>query len=196
MRGLLVLSALLLSGMNVEAKDVEWDLDKSHTSVTFSVRHLGITKVKGSFHEFSAQIRGEPKTAHLTSLNATIEVGSVDTGIAKRDAHLKADDFFAAEKFPQMQLSIEKIEWKKDAFSGTIKLRLRDVTKSIAVQGELLGIQKTNFGKGEQLRAGYSVHFAINRKDFGLTFGALSEGVAIVGDRVEIEIDAQVFRSL
>lgn len=177
-----------------ESSSVPWTLDKNHSHVGFSVRHLGISKVRGEFTDFSGTFMADPETGKLTHVDATVQVDSVDTGIEGRDNHLKAEDFFAADKFPQMRLVTKKIQWRgSDTFVATVDLTIRDQTHPVRFTGEFLGSHMVAFGNGpKHRRAGYSASARIDRKKFGLMFNSLAEGVSVVGDRVQIELEVEL----
>jgi polyisoprenoid-binding protein YceI len=191
-----VFASLLLACPLARAADVDWTLDPAHSTVGFTVRHLGITNVHGGFHEFAATVKADVSTGKVSTVEATAKSASVDTGIAQRDNHLRGDDFFNAEKFPTLKVKTKSIEWSGNKCSGMAELTIRDVTKQVPYTCELIGVQKVDFGDGLQQRAGYELTTKINRKDFGLKFSGVSEGVALVGDDVKIEIAAEIFRKL
>ncbi|MGB0679429.1 MAG: YceI family protein [Polyangiales bacterium] len=174
----------------------DWQLDKSHSTIGFTVRHLGFAKVNGRFKRFDAQVQADSKTGKITALSATAQAASVDTDNAKRDKHLRSDDFFAAKKHPMMKLKLKSIKWQGNAFTAKVALTLRGVTKTVTFKGELLGKHKVNFGSGDQLRVGYEAEASINRKDFGLKFGKVAEGVSVVSDTVKIKLDAEFSKAL
>lgn len=187
--------ALLLSGMGATgaaAQPVQWKLDENHSHIGFTARHLAFAKVRGEFDEFDAKVTADAKTGKLTALEATVATKSVDTGNAKRDKHLRSDDFFAADKHPQMKLVLKKIKWKGNSFTATVALTIRGITKDVKFEGELLGVKSVNFGNGAHPRAAYEASATIDRKDFGLEFNGLAEGIAIVGDEVEITLEAEL----
>jgi len=188
---LLFAVALLLPAAPVKAADVAWELDAGHSSVGFVVRHLGISKVRGKFATFNATIKASEKDGKIVSVQAEADVNSVDTGIKKRDDHLRAPDFFDAKKFPKMMLKTKRITWKGDDVIIVADLTIKGVTKTVEFKGEYLGSQKANFGT-PQLRAGYSLKGVINRQDFGLSFNAIAEGVSIVADKVIIELEIEM----
>jgi polyisoprenoid-binding protein YceI len=169
----------------------EWNLDVGHSHVGFTARHLAFAKVRGEFTKFSGTLHADAKTGKLTSFEAKIEAKSVDTGVNKRDDHLRSDDFFAAAKHPTITAKSKSIQWKGDKFTAIVALTIRGITKDVKFEGEQLGLKTVNFGKGAHLRTAYEASATINRKDFGLRFGGLAEGVAIVGDEVEIQIEAE-----
>jgi polyisoprenoid-binding protein YceI len=187
----LTLAALLVCA-NARAQSVPWKIDKNHTHVGFTARHLGFTKVHGEFKEFSAKVEADQKSAKITKLEAEADTKSVNTDVEKRDNHLRSNDFFNAEKYPKLKLVMKSIQWSGNKFTATCALTLRDVTKDVKFEGELVGVQTINFGQGPQQRAAYEAHGTINRKDFGLNFSGLAEGVAIVSDNVDIEFETEI----
>jgi len=172
-------------------KSVEWSVDPAHSRIGFTARHI-VSKVGGQFKKFSGVVRADPKTGKIVSLEATADTASIDTGIEKRDAHLRGDDFFNAEKYPQLKLVAKSLKWSGNKFTASAELTIRDVTKTVPFKGELLGIHTANFGQGEHLRAGYEATAKINRKDFGLKWSMVTEGIAVVGDEVELNLAAEL----
>jgi polyisoprenoid-binding protein YceI len=191
-RASLTLAAALLFATAAKAQPVTWTLDPGHSHVGFSARHLGFAKVRGEFQKVSATITADAKTGKITALEAEADAKSVDTGVQKRDDHLRSDDFFNAEKFPKLKMVLKTIKWSGKKFTATVALTIRDVTKDVKFQGELLGVQTVNFGQGAHQRAGYEAHARINRKDFGLKFAGVAEGVALVGDEVELQLELEM----
>jgi polyisoprenoid-binding protein YceI len=171
---------------------VDWTLDAAHSRIGFTARHLGFSKVDGQFKKFSATIKADAKTAKITELEASADTASIDTGIEKRDAHLKADDFFNAAQFPAVKIKLKKINWTGKTFTAKADLTIRDVTKEVTFKGQLLGVSTVNFGQGLTQRAGYEATTKINRKDFGLKYAAVTEGLALVGDDVEIDLAVEI----
>lgn len=186
----------LLAATTASAQVVAWDLDPTHSEVGFKVRHLGLSNVRGRFKKFSATIRADAKTGKLASVEATAQVKSIDTGIEKRDNHLKANDFFDAGAFPIVKFKTRGFKWTGTRFTAEVDMTIRDKTLKVEFQGEQLGVQKLNLGDGEQLRSGYTATATIDRKQFGLRFNALAEGVAIVGREVTIELEIATTRKL
>jgi polyisoprenoid-binding protein YceI len=167
-------------------KSVEWAIDPSHSHIGFTAKHLGFSKVQGQFKKFGGVMRADPKTAKITALDATADTASVDTGIEKRDGHLRSDDFFNAEKFPQLKLKLKSIKWNGNKFTAKTDLTIRDVTKETVFKGELLGVHPVNFGQGLHLRAAYEALATISRKEFGLKYAAVVEGLSVVSDDIAI----------
>lgn len=186
----LLLVSTAVVGSVAWAQPTEWKLDKSHSSVGFVARHLGFAKVKGRFTAFEASATIDPKTGRFTALGAHADAASVDTGSEKRDAHLRSPDFFAAAAHPRMSLKLKTIEWKGDRFEALVALTIRGVTRDVPLIGQRLGFTTVNFGGGAQLRTAYEATARINRRDFGLSFDGLAEGVSIVGDEVDLLLEA------
>jgi polyisoprenoid-binding protein YceI len=173
-------------------KNVEWSIDPGHSHIGFVAKHLGFTKVNGQFKKFSGKVFADPKTGKIANFEAEADTASVDTGIEKRDTHLKSDDFFNAEKYPQLKLKLKSIKWNGNKFTAKADLTIRDVTKEVPFKGELLGVHMVNFGQGPQQRAGYEATATISRKDFGLKYAAITEGLSVVGDAVDLNLDTEI----
>lgn len=185
--------AVLLLAANAHAQSVPWNLDPMHSHIGFTAHHLGFAKVHGEFKKFSAKIEADPKTAKITKLEAEAETKSVDTGVEKRDNHLRSDDFFAADQFPKLKMEVKTIKWKGKTFTANVALTIRDVTKDVKFDGTLEGPQVVNFGQGPQQRAAYEAHTKIKRKEFGLKFSGVAEGISLVGDDVELNLECEIF---
>ena len=170
----------------------KWNIDGAHSGINFSIRHMVVSKVRGRFGKFSGSLDLDEADLTKSTLDVTIDASSIDTGVGQRDDHLRSDDFFNAEKFPKLKLVLKSIKWAGDKFTATVALTIRDVTKDVKFAGELLGVQTVNFGQGAHQRAGYEARATINRKDFGLKFAGLAEGLAIAGDEVEIQLTAEI----
>ena len=164
-----------------------WNLDASHSEVGFSVRHAGISKVRGSFTEFDATLTIGESLAD-SSVKATVQIASVSTKDANRDAHLKSADFFDAEQFPTMTFKSTGTKGDADEFVLVGDLTIRGVTKQVELETELGGQAVDAFGA---TRVGFSASTTISRKEFGITWNAaLEAGGVLVSDKVKIEIDA------
>ena len=166
-----------------------WTLDPTHSEVSFSVRHLAISKVRGTFKKFDVTVvtAENPEDSTLT---ATIDIDSVDTNQEQRDAHLRTSDFFAADEFPQITFVSTGIRHDGEDFYLDGDLTLRGVTKPISIKGEFGGIITDSYG---QTKAGASGTVKINRKDFGVNWNSVVEGGGVMlGDDVTITIEGQV----
>ena len=164
----------------------KWTLDPTHSEIQFKIRHLMITNVSGEFKNFSADVETEGEDFMSAKVNFTVDVNSVSTGNEQRDGHLKSDDFFNAEKYPQIKFVATKYENVDDDGSYELygDLTIRDVTKNIKLDVEFGGVIKDPWGN---TRAGFNVNGKIDRKVFGLKWNAATEaGGVVVSDDVKI----------
>ncbi len=164
-----------------------------HSEISFKIKHLMITSVKGRFGQFEAKVTNEDGDFSKAQIAFSAEVASINTGVADRDAHLQSPDFFDAAKYPQIRFTSTNLRKKSnDEFELTGDLTIRDVTKSVSLDVEFGGIVQDPYG---QTKAGFTIEGKINRKDFGLTWGALTEaGGVVVGDEVKILCDVQLIK--
>lgn len=164
-------------------------LDSAHSEVGFSVKHLMITNVKGKFKSYSAEIDFDHATKTFNKLNAKVQTTSVDTGIEKRDNHLRSGDFFLSEKYPNMTFTMKS--YKADGDEGEMigDLTIRGITKQVKFEVDDIGTIKDFDGNN---RVGFTLEGKINRTDFGLTWNkALEFGGIAVSEEVKIEIEVQ-----
>jgi len=166
-----------------------FSIDKAHSDVTFQVRHL-ITRVSGRFTDYSGTIEFDRDNPSQSKVAFTIQASSIDTAEAKRDEHLRSDDFFSAEKFPTLSFRSTKISPRGgDLYDVEGDLTIRDVTRRIVLPVTHLGTAKDPWGN-EKLA--FEAETKINRKDFGLNWNAaLETGGFLVGDEVKISIQVQ-----
>lgn len=167
-----------------------WIIDPAHSSVTFSVKHLMISKVRGSFGEFTGQAEvGEDLSGKR--LVGTVNVTTIDTKDANRDAHLRSADFFDVENYPVMTLEAENWAIPSDNKEFTLEgnLTIKGVTHPVTFKGEFGGVVVDGYGK---TKAAAELTATINRTDWGLSWNsALETGGVLVGEDVTIHIDAQ-----
>ena len=170
-----------------------WVSDPMHSEIGFKIKHLMITSVKGRFEQFEVKATTEDDDISKAQISATVEAASNHTGVADRDAHLRSGDFFDAEAYPQIRFVSTGIRKKSDdEFEITGDFSIRDVTKSITLDVEFGGIVKDPYG---QTKAGFTAEGKINRKDYGLTWGALTEaGGVVVADEVKILCEIQLVK--
>lgn len=168
-----------------------WKIDPAHTGAEFRVRHMMISNVKGKFNGVNGLLRLDESDATRSQVEATIDVGSVDTGDAQRDGHLKGADFFDAEKYPQMTFGSTQVESRgAGELAVTGDLTLHGVTRPVTFAVE--GPSQPAKDPWGNLRVGLSATAKINRKDFGLTWNAaLEAGGMLVGEEVTITLDVQ-----
>ena len=166
-----------------------WKLDPSHTQVQFSVRHMMISTVRGTFEKFEAEATIDPEHFEASKVVAKAQAQSIQTGEPQRDAHLRSADFFDAEKYPELKLESTKIRKSGDDVVVEANLTIKGVTKSIQLKGEVLGPAKDPWGNQ---RVGFSVNTEIDREDFGLQYNQVLEtGGVLVGKKVKILLEAQ-----
>ncbi|MFP5353087.1 MAG: YceI family protein [Actinomycetota bacterium] len=170
-----------------------WTIDTGHTSVGFVARHMGLSKVRGQFTSFRGEIEGDP--TDITSARATFEVdmGSVDTGNADRDAHLKSADFFDVEKHPTMTFVSRSIAKRGDDYKVEGDLTIKGITKPVTLTYEHGGDLQDPFGNR---KVGGTLSGTIKRTDWGLTWNVpLDSGGWLVSEKIQLEIDLQVAES-
>jgi polyisoprenoid-binding protein YceI len=170
-----------------------WTVDASHTEAGFAVKHLMISTVRGRFADVQGEVAFDPSDLSTGSASVTINVASIDTKEAQRDAHLRSADFFEVEKFPTLTFTSTKVQnVKGETFQLVGNLTIKDVTREVVLTVESHGLQKDPWG-GE--RAGFSATTAINREDFGLTWNAaLETGGVLVGKDVKITLDVELIK--
>lgn len=169
-----------------------YKVDPVHSQVHFTVAHLVMFKVRGLFTDFSGTAEADSTSQTLQSINATVTTSSIDTRIEKRDKHLRSEDFFAAERFPQMSFVSKKIVGSGSDITIHGDLTIRDQTREIVLKGHYLGSNKDGWGNEV---AGFEAKGKINRKDFGLTWNKVLEtGGLTVGEEVEIGLEIQAIK--
>jgi polyisoprenoid-binding protein YceI len=169
-----------------------WSVDPTHTRIGFVARHMMVTKVRGSFGDYSADVTiGDDPLA--SSLSATVQMASIDTGNADRDGHLRTNDFFDIEQHPTMSLRSTRFEADGEAYRMHADLTIKGVTRPVVFDLELDGVGQDPWGG---TRAGFSATTTINRKDWGIEWNApLETGGVLVGEKVQIELDVQLVKS-
>jgi len=167
-----------------------WALDPTHSELQFKIKHLMISTVTGQFNEFKASVETDGDDFANAKVHFEATVDSISTNNEQRDAHLKNGDFFDAEKYPVIVFENEKMEKTgEDEYKLYGTLIMRGVSKKIILNAEFGGITKDPWGN---TRTGFSVTGKINRNDFGISFGAVSEtGGLLLGDEVKISANVQ-----
>lgn len=171
-------------------ENTTWSLDPAHSEVQFKIKHLVISTVTGTFKVFGGSVVSNGEDFENSTINFSIDTNSIDTNQADRDGHLKSDDFFDSEKYPIINFSSTAIvKVSETEFKLTGDLTIRDVTKSVTLDAELGGIMVDPYGN---TKVGFEVNGKINRKDFGLTWSAVTEaGGVVVSDEVKLHINVQ-----
>ena len=176
---------------------VTWQLDPAHSSVEFAVKHMMMTTVRGRFKNIAATLTGDRDHPDEAGVEATIDVNSVDTGVADRDGHLRSPDFFDAEKFPEITFRMTRIEGtppktEGDRFRVVGELVIRDTPMEVALDCEYEGRGVDPWGK---TRAGFAFRTDIDRREWGLKWNQVIEtGGMLVANKVRIEGEVQFVR--
>lgn len=162
-----------------------WNLDTAHSEIQFKVRHMMISNVTGHFEKFNATVETEGDDMTTAKIHFTADVDSISTKNEQRDTHLKSEDFFHAEQFPQVTFEgskLEKIDEQNYKLHGT--LSMRGVSKPVVLDVEYGGMVVDPWG---MTRVGFTVEGKVNRKDYGLHWSALTEaGGLVVSDDVKL----------
>jgi polyisoprenoid-binding protein YceI len=173
---------------------MKWNIDASHSTAEFSVRHMMITNVKGRFGTLEGTVEYDPAHPELSKFEATIDAASIDTRDEKRDAHLRSADFFDVENNPKLTFKSREIKKTADGFTAVGDLTMRGVTKPITL--EIEGPTEPNKDPWGNTRIGASAHAKINRKDWGLNWNAaLEAGGVLVGETVKISLEVSLVQA-
>ena len=167
-----------------------YKIDAAHSEITFKVKHLMITNVTGNFNKFDATLTSSKEDFSDASVSFEADANSISTNNEQRDAHLKSDEFFAAEKFPKLTFTSTSVtKTSGDALTVTGDITIRDVTQPVTLTGEYGGTVTDPWG---QTKAGFELNGKINRKEFGLTWNAVTEaGGIVVSDEVKLHLNVQ-----
>ena len=161
-----------------------WKIDPTHSELTFKVRHL-VSRVSGSFGEWSGTIVTEPDRFDGGSVQVDIKTASIHTGNARRDEHLRSGDFFDAAAHPEITFRSQRVAVNGQDLKVHGTLTMRGVTRPVVLEGRSIG--RTRDGQGRE-RIGFEAETRINRFDFGVNWNNLVEGSAVVGDEVTISM--------
>ena len=190
-RFVLFFALTILATGSLMAQKTGWTLDKAHSSIGFSVRHMVISEVTGNFKDFDLSFTSSKDDYSDATVDASIKVASINTDSERRDGHLKTDDFFNAEKFPQIKFkstSFEKVGESKYKITGN--LTIRDVTKKVTFDAVYNGTIKAPWGATV---SSWKATVAVNRFDYGLKWNkAIEAGGLIVGDTVNITLNLEL----
>lgn len=173
--------------------DGTYAIDASHSSLSFVARHAMITKVRGSFTDFTGTAQVHGNAPESSSVEVEIQVASVDTRNADRDAHLTSGDFFEVEKFPTMTFKSTKVAaTDSDTVEITGDLTVKGNTQSLTIPFEFTGAAKDPFGNE---RIGFEGKTVVNRRDFGLTWNAaLDNGGVLVSEKITLEFEISAIK--
>ncbi|WP_256012757.1 YceI family protein [Desertivirga xinjiangensis] len=180
--------------METTQQAVKWTIDNMHSEVLFKVKHLVISTVTGSFKSFNGSVTLPEESLEGAEISFSIDVDSIDTNQQQRDAHLKSADFFDAESFPTINFqSVSFIKRDEENYSLLGNLTIKGVTKLVEVNAEYGGTEKDAYGNQ---KIGFEVTGTINRKEFGLTYNALTEtGGLAIGENIKLIANIQLQKS-
>jgi polyisoprenoid-binding protein YceI len=193
MPGVLLVS-ILTAGLPATAQTPTWSVDPNHSSAQFTVRHMGLSNVSGTFNKVSGTAQLDDSNWTKSSEDAVIDVASVDTRVDGRDKDLRSPNFFDAEKYPTMEFKSKSVQKNGDGLKLIGDLIMHGVTKEVTLNLDVPGAAVTDpWGNA---RRGFSASTMINRKDWGLIWNnTLKTGEAVVGDIVKIEINVELVKT-
>ncbi len=166
-----------------------YKIDAAHSDILFKVKHLMITNVTGQFKNFDATLTSDKEDFSDAEVNFTADINSIDTRSEQRDAHLKADDFFNAEKFPELKFTSTSFGKNGNGYILKGDLTIRDVTQPIELQADYNGTVVDPWG---QTKLGFEAEGKIKRKEFGLVWDAVTEaGGMVLADDVKLQLNIQ-----
>jgi polyisoprenoid-binding protein YceI len=172
---------------------IQWKIDNTHSEILFKVKHLMISTVTGYFKDFNLEVETETKDfSTAKKIEFTADIDSIDTNNAQRDAHLKSADFFNTEEYSQLRFIGTKYEANEDEATLHGNLTIRGTTRPVKLNVEFGGIAVDPYG---QTKAGFTVNGKISRKEFGLTWNAVTEaGSVVVSDEIKIHAEVQLVK--
>lgn len=179
----------------LSAEAAEWRIDDDHSNAYFSIQHMTVTRVRGTFSTIAGVIHTDDSSGKLTDLSLTIDVNSIDTGVVKRDEHLKSPDFFDTVKYPTMTFVSRKVA---DQGNSTLQ-----VIGDLSMHGITREVKLTLYGPSPEIkdpwgmtRLGLRLESVLNRQDFGLNYNkVLDNGGLLIGDRVDSEADLELVKT-
>ncbi|GIV86356.1 MAG: polyisoprenoid-binding protein [Chloroflexus sp.] len=172
-----------------------WVIDASHSTITFSVRHMMISKVRGRFTRFDGTVDFDEQNPTNSKVQVTIDASSIDTRDERRDGHLMSPDFLDVANYPTLTFVSKRVEVIDESHGRIIgDLTIRGVSREVTLDVEYNGQSKSPWGT---ISAGFSATTKINRKDWGLTWNvALETGGVLVGEEVTIEIEIEIVKQV
>ncbi|MDC3415258.1 YceI family protein [Aquibacillus sp. 3ASR75-11] len=168
-------------------------VDPGHTSIDFSVKHMMVSKVKGTFHEFDANITADPEDLTSAEIEVNVDIKSIDTRNTQRDEHLRSADFFDVENNPKLTFKSTKVTKKSDdEYEVTGDLSIANTTRSETFKVEFEGSAKDPWGNEVY---GFSAEGKIKRSDYGITYNAaLETGGVLIGDEIKINVELEAVK--
>lgn len=188
-----IAAIILLSILSAVAQTSTWNIDPVHSTAQFTVRHLGISNVTGSFTKVTGSVVLDEKDITQSQASASIDVNSIDTRVEARDKDLKSPHFFEVEKYPTIEFKSKKVVNSGGKLQLIGDLTIHGTTREVTLDVDGPTPELTD--PWGNLRRGLSATTAINRKDFNLVYNnLLKTGDAVVGDKVKIQIDAEIVK--
>jgi polyisoprenoid-binding protein YceI len=188
-----VFTLSVLATFSAYAQTSDWTIDPAHSTAQFTVRHLGISNVSGTFNKVSGTVALNEKDITQSQVNASIDVNSVDTRVENRDKDLKSPHFFEVDKYPTIEFKSKRIVKSGDKLQVIGDLTIHGTMHEVTLDGE--GPTTEIADPWGNARRGFSATTTINRKDFNLTYNnVLKSGEAAIGDNVKIQIDAELVK--
>jgi len=170
-----------------------WQIDKSHSEIGFSVRHMMISNVRGRFQDFEADVKLDPKVLTAASVSAKIAAASISTGEPKRDDHLRSADFLDVAQYPNIEFRSERVAQSGAELEVSGQLTIHGTSRPVTLKGEFEGPSKDPWGNQ---RIGFTLQGEIDREDFGLTWNqALETGGVLVAKKVKFNLEIQLIGS-
>jgi polyisoprenoid-binding protein YceI len=172
---------------------MNWQIDNAHSEINFSVRHMMISNVRGRFESFSGEVDFDEENPANTTVEVKIDANSINTREAKRDNHLRSQDFLYTEKYPFITFRSKRVEMTRKNRARLIgDLTVRDVTREISLDVEYSGQAKSPWGT---ISAGFSATGTMNRKDWNLNWNqALETGGVLVGDEIKFNVEVEIVK--
>ncbi len=193
MKNLILSNALILCLVIGVTAQTTWQVDKNHSTIGFSIDHMVISEVDGKFDDFEGSLTASKEDFTDAIITFTAKTTSINTGVEKRDNHLRSGDFFDAKTYPELTFtstSFKKVDEGKYKMTGD--LSIHGVSKSVTFDVKFNGTVDT--GKG--IKAGFKISGAINRKDWGLNWNNIIEsGGVVVGEEVRLDIKLEMNKS-
>ena len=187
-------AALLLGiGTLAHAQSTALKIDPAHSAAEFSIRHMGLSNVHGHFGGVAGTVTLDPADLTKSSVNATIDVTTIDTGVPQRDGHLKSPDFFDVAKYPTMTFASKSVSKSGDHYTVNGNLTMHGVTKPVVLDVDPSSKEQT--GPDGKLRRGFDATTTLHRQDFGLVWnGTMKSGDSMLGDDVKVTLEIEAVK--
>ena len=190
-RTVIICAISLLASLPIFAQTSTWNIDPAHSTAQFTVRHLGISNVNGSFTKVTGSVVLNEQDVTQSQVSSSIDVNSIDTRVEARDKDLKSPHFFDVEKYPTIEFKAKKIVSSGGKLQLLGDLTIHGTTREVTLDVD--GPTPALTDPWGNLRRGISATTTINRKDYNLTYNnVLKSGEALIGDTVKIQIDAEI----